>query len=75
MDRAEAYAEPYAWIKKNKTNLNMTDKGEKSYWHFAITTLDDGGLAINTSKVGIKTPLEQYRFTLGTGKAVIASAR
>lgn len=65
MDRDEAYAVPYAWILANKQNLNMTDNGERSYWHVAVTTLENGKLAINTSKVGVKTPLEPYRFSLG----------
>lgn len=64
MDRAEAYAVPYSWIEKNKKNLNITDKGDKSYWHVPITTLENGKLAINASKVGSKTALEPYRFEL-----------
>lgn len=62
MDRNEAYAIPYSWLVKNKQNLNKTDDGERSYWHVALTTLEDGELAINTSKIGMKTPLEEYRF-------------
>ncbi len=65
MDRAEAFAVPYLWLSAHKQNLNMTDNGERSYWHIAITTLQGGALAINTSKIGIKTPLEPYRFSLG----------
>jgi hypothetical protein len=65
MDRTEAYAVPYSWIMANKQNLNMTNKGEKSYWHVALTTLENGALAINTSKVGVKTALEPYRFSVG----------
>lgn len=62
MDRQEAYAIPYVWLKENKQNLNMTDKGERSYWHIAINTLSDGNLAINVSKIGNKVPLTPYRF-------------
>jgi hypothetical protein len=62
MDRDDAFAVPYAWIEKNKTNLNVTDRGERSYWHVPITTVDSGKLAINTSKIGSKTALEPYRF-------------
>jgi hypothetical protein len=65
MDRNEAYAVPYSWMLANKRNLNKTDNGERSYWHVALTTLDDGKLAINTSKVGAKAPLEPYRFSFG----------
>lgn len=66
MDRDEAFAIPYQWLQKNKDNLNMTDRGERSYWHVAITTLENGGLAINVSRVGTKTPLEPWRYSLKT---------
>jgi hypothetical protein len=42
MDRSEAYAVPYSWILANKQNLNMTDNGERSYWHVAITSMSAG---------------------------------
>ena len=45
MDRDEAFAVPFAWIEKNKENLNMSDRGERSYWHVPITTMDSGKLA------------------------------
>jgi hypothetical protein len=64
MDRNEAYAVPYSWMRDNKQNLNMTDNGERSYWHIALTTLENGGLAINTSRIGTKTALEPFRFSL-----------
>jgi hypothetical protein len=66
MDRNEAFAIPYSWIEKNKSNLNMTDNDDKSYWHVPITTLEDGGLAINMSKVGTKTALKPYRYSSKT---------
>lgn len=62
MDRTEAFAVPYTWILAHKQDLNMTDNGDRSYWHVALTTIEDEKLAINTSKVGTKTPLEPYRF-------------
>jgi hypothetical protein len=62
MDRDEAYAVPYSWIVENKDNLNMTDRGERSYWHIALTLLDSDALAINVSRIGSKTPLGPYRF-------------
>jgi hypothetical protein len=62
MDRDEAFAVPYPWLQKNKKNLNVTDRGERCYWHVPITTLDNGTLAINTSKVGTKTALEPFRY-------------
>lgn len=64
MDRDEAYAIPFAWIRENLKNLNVTDRGEKSYWHIPITTLTGGALGINTSKVGTKTSLLPYAFKL-----------
>jgi len=64
MDRAEAYAVPYAWLADNKQHLNVTDRGERSYWHIALTTLQDGDLAINVSRKGFKFPLKQLAFPL-----------
>src|SRR5664279_1958345 len=62
MDRDEAYAVPYSVIAQNKKNLNMTERGDRSYWHVALTTLDDGSLAINLSRIGIKVPLQASAF-------------
>jgi hypothetical protein len=64
MDRNEAFAIPFAWVQANRKNLNMTEKGDRSYWHVAITSLEDKNLAINMSRIGIKTPLAPYRFEL-----------
>jgi hypothetical protein len=44
--------------------LNISDKGDRSYWHVPVTTLEGGTLAINMSKVGTKAALEPYRFAL-----------
>lgn len=63
MDRDEAYAVPYSVIDQHKKNLNVTDRGDKSYWHVALTTLDDGGLAINLSRVGSKLSLQPFAFS------------
>jgi hypothetical protein len=49
-------------LDKDKKNLNMTDRGEKSYWHVALTTLEDGSLAINLSRIGKKLPLKPFAF-------------
>jgi hypothetical protein len=62
MDRDEAFAVPYSWLQQNKKNLNVTDRGDRSYWHISLTTLDGGKLAINASKVGSKTLLDPFRF-------------
>ncbi len=64
MDRNDAFAIPYSWFEKNKTNLSMTDSGERTCWHVPLTTLANGGLAINVSKVGAKADLAPFRFTL-----------
>jgi len=64
MDRDEAFAVPYSWLAANKKNLNMTENGDRSYWHIPVTTLDNGNLAINTSKIGTKTSLEPFKFAL-----------
>ena len=65
MDRHEAYAIPYSWISANKENLNVTERaGEIAHWHFNLTTLEDGSLAINVSKIGTKAPLSPYSFKL-----------
>lgn len=64
MDRDEAFAVPYSWMQKNKSNLSVTDRGDRSYWHVPITTFDRGKLAINISKTSTKAPLEPYGFEL-----------
>lgn len=64
MDRNDAFAVPYSWLKANKKNLNMTDRGDRSYWHIAITTLDGGELAINMSKIGVKERLSPFSFAI-----------
>ena len=64
MDRDEAFAVPYSWLEKNKANLSVTERGERSYWHVALTTLQDGSLGINTSKIGKKTSLVPYGFSM-----------
>lgn len=61
MDRNEGYAVPYPLLDKNK-NLNTSEKGDKSYWHVATNTLDDGSLAINLSRIGAKLSLKTFAF-------------
>jgi len=62
MDRNEAYAVPHSFLDQHKQNLNLTDRGEKSYWHLVLATLDDGSLAINLSRIGKKLPLKPFAF-------------
>jgi hypothetical protein len=64
MDREEAFAVPHSWLKANLNKFNMTDRGERSYWHVPITTLPNGHLAINMSKVGEKRDLSTDQFLL-----------
>lgn len=68
MDRDEAFAVPYSWIKANKGDLNVTERENVFYWHIVLTPMDNGELAINLTKVGNKTPLSPYRFTLAPSK-------
>ncbi len=64
MDRFEAFALPFAWMKQNRSSLNMTERAEKSYWHIPVTTMADKTLAINLSKIGKKVSLSPYKFLL-----------
>lgn len=62
MDLDHAFAVPYSWIVANKQHLNVTDRGDRSYWHVALTTAENGELAINVSRIGQKFHLGPYRF-------------
>ncbi len=65
MDLNSAFAVPQRWFEENTKNLNSTERdGRGSYWHIPLTTLDDGSLAINLTKVGKKYSLEPHRFDL-----------
>lgn len=65
MDLDAVFAVPQRWFAENAANLNATERdGNGSYWHIPLTTLADGGLAINLSKVGRKYSLEPHRFAL-----------
>ena len=63
MDRNRAYAVPYAKLDLHKKDLNVTDRGDRSYWHIALTTLDGGELALNVSRIGLKVPLQPFAFS------------
>ena len=63
MDREEAYGLPLAFIESNLAALNTTQKGDKKYWHLALTT-DNGALALNLSSIGKKIDLAPYAFKL-----------
>jgi len=67
MDLGAAFAVPHSWIAENKQNLNATEKPDGTcYWHIALTTLNDGSLAINLSKIGKKYDLTPHRFNLAS---------
>ncbi|MBV9147687.1 MAG: hypothetical protein JO065_17355 [Acidobacteria bacterium] len=69
MDRDEAFAIPYSVLQANKANFNMTDRGDKSYWHIALNSVA-GELAINVSKIGKKLSLSSYRYPFKAKKAI-----
>jgi hypothetical protein len=53
MDLDSAFAIPRSWFAKNLDNLNTTERPDgQHYWHLALTTLPDGTLALNVSRVG-----------------------
>jgi hypothetical protein len=62
MDLDYAFAVSYSWLAANKKFLNMTERGERSYWHIALTTLEDGKLAINFSRIREKVALAPFQF-------------
>ncbi len=65
MDLDSAFAIPQSWFAENKENLNTTEKQEgRIYWHIPLTTMSDGSIAINLSKLGKKYSLEPHRFPL-----------
>ena len=65
MDLDVAFAIPQTWFAQNKDNLNSTEKPEdRLYWHIPLTTMADGSLAINLSKIGQKYRLDPYKFSL-----------
>jgi hypothetical protein len=65
MDLEVAFAVPQTWFKENAQYLNVTEReGERSYCHIPLTTLEDGSLAINLSKIGRKVSLAPYQFPL-----------
>jgi hypothetical protein len=65
MDRDEAYAIPYDVLSGNLSNLNTTTRPNgTTYWHIALTKRDDGTLAWNISKAGVKLDLTPYKYPL-----------
>lgn len=65
MDLDSAFAVPQRWFAENLENLNTTERdGDRLYWHIPMTTIDDGTLGINLSKIGTTFALEPYRFPL-----------
>jgi hypothetical protein len=66
MDLDSAFAVPRQWFAENERNLSVAGSGSRSYLHLPLTTLDDGSLAINVTRLGCKYPLEPYRFPLAS---------
>ena len=64
MDLDDAFALPYKWITTHKQFLDMTDRGDRSYWHIRVAILDDGGIVLNLSRKKEKVPLAKYRYSL-----------
>jgi hypothetical protein len=64
VDSDEAFALPYKWITTQKQFLNMTDRGDRSYWHIHLATLDEGALAINLHKKKEKVPLTKFQYSI-----------
>jgi len=65
MDLESGFAVPQRWFAENTANLNASEReGKLAYWHIPITTFDDGGLAINLTRVGRKYSLEPHKFPL-----------
>lgn len=65
MDLEDAIAVPFQWITTQKQFLNMTHRVDRSYyWHVALATTDDGGLAINLPRKKGKVSLAKYQFSL-----------
>jgi hypothetical protein len=63
MDRDTAYALPVLSILEYLPMLNATDKGDRKYWHIALT-LENNRLALNLSSVSRKIDIEPYAFNL-----------
>jgi hypothetical protein len=61
----DAFALPYKWITSQRQYLNTTERGDRSYWHIHLATLDDGAIAINLHKKKEKVPLVKYRYSIG----------
>jgi hypothetical protein len=62
MDRNEAYALPLAFIEQILEAMNTTEKGDKKYWHVALTMDISGSVALNLSSIGKKIDLAPYSF-------------
>jgi hypothetical protein len=65
MDRNEAYVLPRTFIEENLEALNVTEKGDKKYWHVALT-MDKGSLALNLSRIGKKISLAPYALNVSS---------
>ncbi|WBT36625.1 hypothetical protein [Hyphomicrobium sp. DMF-1] len=66
MDRNDAFALPVSVIDSFLPKLNQTMRRDgRSYWHVVLTSLDDGSLALYSSRTGEAMPLSSYSVPLG----------
>lgn len=65
MDREDAFVLPVSDLAPLLPKLNKTIREDgKSYWHVSMTTLEDGSLALYSSKTGDTIPLAPYALSL-----------
>lgn len=60
MDLEHAFAIPYSTFAEFLPKLNQTLRNGRSYWHVVVTTLENGDLALYSSRTGEKMPLAPY---------------
>lgn len=68
MDRDEAYALPVELVVEHLDALNMTTRGDRSYWHIVLS-LDGQDLMWNLTKIGKKIDLSPYAFSVITANS------
>jgi hypothetical protein len=65
MDREEAFALPVSLMDTFLPKLNQTIRQDgQSYWHIVLTTLEDGALALYSSRTSETLPLSPYSIRL-----------
>lgn len=65
MDKNEAFAIPLSVFTALLPKLNQTNRGGgKSYWHIVLAPLENGELALYSSRTGDKIGVKEYAITL-----------